>query len=102
MRGLTVIRMVCSSPIQSHAHCRVLGSLLSAHLLIKDPEKPFGPIAPEEYSGELLELAHNLAARLLPAFENTSTGLPHPRVRRSEVHGTWTWQEMTCSSMCLF
>ena len=26
-------------------------------------------------------MAHDLAARLLPAFENTSTGIPHPRVR---------------------
>ena len=59
---------------------RVLGSLLSAHLLIKDPEEPFGPLSSKEYSDELLELAHNLAGRLLPAFENTSTGLPHPRV----------------------
>ena len=25
-------------------------------------------------------MAHDLAARLLPAFENTQTGIPHPRV----------------------
>ena len=59
---------------------RVLGSLLSAHLLIQDPEEPFGPLSPQHYTGELLELAHDLASRLLPAFENTSTGIPHARV----------------------
>ncbi len=31
------------------------------------------------YDGQLLRLAHDLAARLLPAF-STSTGLPYPRV----------------------
>ena len=59
---------------------RVLGALLSAHLLIIDPEKPFGELDPGRYDGELLGLAHDLAARLLPAFEETGTGLPHPRV----------------------
>lgn len=59
---------------------RVLAGLLSAHLLIKDPEKPFGDITPLEYNGELLELSHDLAARLIVAFENTGTGIPFPRV----------------------
>lgn len=59
---------------------RVLGSLLSAHLLIQDPQQPFGALSPDGYEGELLELAHNLAGRLLPAFENTSTGIPYTRV----------------------
>ncbi|KAF0299750.1 ER degradation-enhancing alpha-mannosidase-like protein 1 [Amphibalanus amphitrite] len=58
----------------------VLGALLSAHLLIVDPEKPFGELDPGRYDGELLGLAHDLASRLLPAFEETGTGLPHPRV----------------------
>ena len=26
-------------------------------------------------------MAHDLAARLLPVFENTTTGIPYPRVR---------------------
>lgn len=30
--------------------------------------------------GDLLTLAHDLADRLLSAFERTSSGLPHPRV----------------------
>lgn len=32
------------------------------------------------YRGELLEMAKDLGYRLLPAF-NTSTGIPHSRVR---------------------
>ncbi|KAF0294256.1 ER degradation-enhancing alpha-mannosidase-like protein 1 [Amphibalanus amphitrite] len=62
------------------SNIRVLGALLSAHLLIVDPEKPFGELDPGRYDGELLGLAHDLASRLLPAFEETGTGLPHPRV----------------------
>lgn len=53
---------------------------MSAHLLIRDKSQPFGNIEPDWYAGELLELASDLASRLLPAFENSQTGLPHPRV----------------------
>ena len=62
--------------------CRVLGlgSLLSAHLIITDPKQPFGKMALPNYDGELLSLAHDLAARLLPAFDDTATGIPFPRV----------------------
>ena len=66
----------CTSP----SVVRVLGALLSAHLLIVDPEKPFGELDPGRYDGELLGLAHDLASRLLPAFEESGTGLPHPRI----------------------
>ncbi len=59
---------------------RVLGSLLSAHLLVMDPSKPFGMLSPTNYNGELLDLARDLATRILPAFETSITGLPHPRV----------------------
>lgn len=61
-------------------HVRVLGALISAHLLIMDPEQPFGNLRPSWYEGELLHLAHDLASRLLPAFEKSSTGIPYPRV----------------------
>lgn len=71
---------VCDFTIVSS---RILGSLLSAHLLIKDKEKPFGTLTPTDYNDELLRLAHDLGSRLLPAFQNTATGLPHPRVRVS-------------------
>lgn len=59
---------------------RVLGGLLSAHLLIMDKSKPFGNIEPANYEGELLSLANDLASRLVPAFDNTATGIPFPRV----------------------
>lgn len=53
---------------------------MSAHLLINDAKQPFGNLVPRRYNNELLHLAHELASRLLPAFENTRTGLPYPRV----------------------
>lgn len=62
-------------------HFRVLAGLLSAHLLIKDPVQPFGDIVPPDYDDELLDLAHDLASRLIIAFDNTRTGIPFPRVR---------------------
>ena len=34
-----------------------------------------------DYDNELYDLALDLAARLLPAFQNSKNGLPHPRVR---------------------
>uniref|UniRef100_A0A5F8GV42 alpha-1,2-Mannosidase n=1 Tax=Monodelphis domestica TaxID=13616 RepID=A0A5F8GV42_MONDO len=70
-------------------HCRgrgpdrgnpVLGSLLSAHRIITDSEQPFGDMTIKDYDNELLHMARDLALRLLPAFENTKTGIPYPRV----------------------
>ncbi|KAG7157929.1 ER degradation-enhancing alpha-mannosidase-like protein 1-like [Homarus americanus] len=66
------------------ANIRLLGALLSAHLLIQDENKPFGNLEPEWYDGELLEMASDLASRFLPAFDNSKTGLPHPRVNLRE------------------
>ena len=68
---------------------RVLGSLLSAHLIIKDPEQPFGDMAPPDYNDELLSLAHDLGNRLLPAFQMTPTGIPFPRVRTRPLFIKW-------------
>lgn len=45
-----------------------------------DPQQPFGQMAYPGYSDELLQMAHDLGTRLLPAFENSATGIPHPRV----------------------
>ena len=56
---------------------RVLGGLLSAHLIATDPVFAMGNDA---YDDELLWLARDLAGRLLPAFENAPFGIPHPRV----------------------
>lgn len=55
---------------------RVLGGLLSAHIFASDPHHSFNL---PWYKGELLELAHDLGRRLLPAFM-TPTGLPFARV----------------------
>uniref|UniRef100_A0A0K8RA00 alpha-1,2-Mannosidase n=1 Tax=Ixodes ricinus TaxID=34613 RepID=A0A0K8RA00_IXORI len=62
------------------ANIRLLGALLSAHLLITDEEQPFGDLRPDGYKDELLSLSNDLATRLLPAFKNTRTGIPYPRV----------------------
>ncbi len=62
------------------ANIRILGALISSHLLIEDETKPFGDLRPAKYSGQLLDLAHDLATRLLPAFDSSQTGIPYPRV----------------------
>ena len=72
----------------------VLGGLLAAHLLIVDPQKTFGKLYPEdEYDNDLLTMAHELANRLLPAFESTNTGIPWPRVGSFTILSTdWSFQ----------
>ncbi|ODQ79499.1 glycoside hydrolase family 47 protein [Babjeviella inositovora NRRL Y-12698] len=57
---------------------RVLGGLLSAHLFASDDSSRFSL---PDYDGFLLDLAHDLGTRLLPAYEYTaSKGIPLPRV----------------------
>ncbi|XP_036320679.1 ER degradation-enhancing alpha-mannosidase-like protein 3 isoform X1 [Rhagoletis pomonella] len=56
---------------------RMVGGLLSAHVLTDHIQKNNGVML--WYKGEMLEMARDLAYRLLPAF-NTSTGIPHARV----------------------
>lgn len=56
---------------------RAMGGLLSAHLIAKNRE--FGVFI-EDYDDELLWLARDLGGRLLPAFDDSPTGIPHPRV----------------------
>lgn len=52
---------------------RLLGGLLSAHLLASDER--LGPLLmPGGYAGGLLDLAHSLGLRLLPAFFVSPTG----------------------------
>ncbi|KAF7776225.1 CAZyme family GH47 [Agaricus bisporus var. burnettii] len=55
---------------------RVLGGLLSGHIFASRPGQPF--FLPW-YRGQLLDLAHDLGNRLLPAFA-TRTGLPYARI----------------------
>ncbi|KER32566.1 hypothetical protein T265_01438 [Opisthorchis viverrini] len=61
------------------ATIRILGGLLSAHLLITDPSQPFGDLRPVWYDDELLVFAHDLANRMLNAFDTSATNLPYPR-----------------------
>ena len=63
---------------------RVLGGLLSAHMMAIDPKLGIygggGSIkVPEPYDGRLLELAKDLGIRMLPAFD-TITGIPYGTV----------------------
>nr|OQO30755.1 hypothetical protein B0A51_02451 [Rachicladosporium sp. CCFEE 5018] len=73
---------------------RGVGGLLSAHLFAVGelPIRGYDPEVHEQrsgvvgidwegfvYNGQLLRLAHDLASRLLPAFD-TATGIPYPRV----------------------
>lgn len=56
---------------------RVLGGLLSAHILAEYFQQRAGIM--NWYQAELLTMAKDLGYRLLPAF-NTTTGIPHSRV----------------------
>ena len=55
---------------------RVLGGLVSAHVLAVHVQRAYGAVP--WYRDQLLLMATDLATRLLPAF-NTSTGIPYPR-----------------------
>jgi ER degradation enhancer, mannosidase alpha-like 1 len=55
---------------------RVLGGLLSAHTFARQTG---GPFYLSWYRGQLLDMAHDLGERLLPAF-STPTGIPYARV----------------------
>jgi ER degradation enhancer, mannosidase alpha-like 1 len=57
---------------------RILGGLLSAHLYAINPTLLEGYHL-QNYKGELLALAVDLADRLLPAF-TSPTGIPYPRI----------------------
>ena len=67
---------VNTKPQVFETNIRVLGGLLSAHLLASKPSQAF--YIPW-YRNELLDLAHDLGKRLLPAFK-TPTGIPYARV----------------------
>ena len=82
-----------SKDVNVSVSLRVMGALLSSYLLTQSPHHhsttsllhPSPPLYPvfspdDPTPDRLLELAHNLAIRLLPAFEDTATGIPHPRV----------------------
>ena len=68
---------------------RILGGLLSAHLFAQDPS------IMSDYDGKLLDLAVDLADRLLPSFD-TKTGIPFGTVHlqsgvpKRETTQAWT------------
>merc|ERR1719468_1204514 len=47
---------------------------------MEDTNGPFKDLMPDWYAGDLLTLAHDLADRLILAFDQTESGIPHPRV----------------------
>ncbi len=57
------------------ANIRLLGGLLSAHLLAEDSTQGPKLMQNSTYSGSLLDLALDLGRRLLPAFAASPTGL---------------------------
>jgi len=75
---------------------RVLGGLLSAHLLLANNVVTVPKTRTFTYEGELLELAEDLGNRLLPAFESP-TGIPFHRINLQRgVESTETFQ--TCAA----
>lgn len=60
---------------------RVLGGLVSAHILATDSTNRLGQ---RVYNNELLNLAQDLGQRFLPAFD-TPTGLPYAWVNLKVV-----------------
>ncbi|EDQ91080.1 uncharacterized protein MONBRDRAFT_31742 [Monosiga brevicollis MX1] len=85
------------------ANIRVLGGLLSAHLIATGAILPHMRLVDRpnklDYTDELLWLARDLAVRLLPAFDATPTGLPYPRVNlRHGVPTAAFWRNDTCTA----
>lgn len=74
---------------------RILGGLLSAHLIASDYNT--GMRVPS-YDGELLDLAEDLARRMLPAFD-TPTGIPFGSVNL--LHGV-DENESKAKPLCTF
>ncbi|XP_071814520.1 ER degradation-enhancing alpha-mannosidase-like protein 2 [Apostichopus japonicus] len=73
---------------------RVVGGLLSAHLLSKKAQIPVGPEWP--CKGPLLTMAKEIATKLLPAFD-TLSGMPYGTINL--VHGVPQGETaVTCTS----
>ncbi|CAH1390138.1 unnamed protein product [Nezara viridula] len=77
---------------------RVLGGLLSAHILSEYVKDRIGVM--QWYRGELLEMAKDIGYRLLPAF-NTSTGIPQARVNlRHGIKTAKLWNSRETCTAC--
>ncbi|KAJ2736447.1 hypothetical protein IW152_000808 [Coemansia sp. BCRC 34962] len=80
------IKFLPNFDIDSHVQVfevtiRVLGGLLSAHIIATDEKNTLGMRLDLNgtYNGELLHLARDLGYRLLPAFEASPNATPYPR-----------------------
>ena len=74
---------------------RLLGSLLSAHLIITEWTDVFN-MKMDAYDNQLLDLAHDLGVRLLPAFDSPNA-IPAPRVNLR--HGkSDLYSDSTCTA----
>ncbi|KAJ2228508.1 hypothetical protein H4R99_006180 [Coemansia sp. RSA 1722] len=81
------IKFLPNFDIDSHVQVfevtiRMLGGLLSAHIIATDEVDTLGMRLGQNgtaYNGELLRLARDLGYRLLPAFEASPNGVPYPR-----------------------
>lgn len=72
MRGLLQVSFDVDLKVNVfEANIRLLGGLLSAHLLAADPTLG---LMQKQYNGELLTLAVDLGDRLMPAFTASPTG----------------------------
>ena len=69
--------MVCHCTADCNAVSLYCSGLLSGHLMATVLRQTQHVMS--WYNGELLDMAHDIGNRLLPAF-NTSTGMPFPRV----------------------
>ena len=81
---------VDTKPQIFETNIRVLGGLLSAHIFANRSGQPFHL---PWYRGELLNLAHDLGRRLLPAF-STPTGIPYARVSDTDLARVFNWECM--------
>lgn len=97
------IKFLPSFDIDSHVQVfevtiRMLGGLLSAHIIATDEKDVLGMrLDNGTYNGELLELARDLGYRLLPAFEASPNGVPYPRTNLK--HGFIRGEtESTCAA----
>ncbi|KAJ2800765.1 hypothetical protein H4S07_005100, partial [Coemansia furcata] len=91
MRGFqravkNTIKYLPNFDIDSHVQVfevtiRMLGGLLSAHIIATDEKNTLGMRLDLNgtYNGELLDLARDLGYRLLPAFEASPNAAPYPR-----------------------
>ena len=82
---------------------RVLGGLLSSHLLALDPElnllqRPRKQHQ-KEYTGQLLTHARHLADRMLPAFVESDTGAL-PEATQLLSSGCAAWQSQMTAEVC--